>query len=67
MSPTDLADMVAFRWMDVGGQRPPFDERGGAYGALFTCIKGLQCDVSAGCYEALRAHGGAEGARRRRI
>src|SRR5207244_4261557 len=24
MSPTDLADMIGFRWMVAGGERPPF-------------------------------------------
>ncbi len=42
MSPTDLADMIAFRWMVAGGQAPPpIDERDGAYKMLFTYSKGL--------------------------
>jgi general secretion pathway protein A len=55
MSPTDLADMIGFRWMVAGGERPPFDEHSGAYKALFTYSKGLPRDAIKVCDEALRA------------
>lgn len=55
MSPTDLQDMIAFRWMVAGGQELPFDDRDGAYKALFTFSKGLPRDAIKVCDEVLRA------------
>lgn len=55
MSPTDLQDMIAFRWMVAGGHTPPFDEKDGAYKTLFTYSKGLPRDAIKVCDEVLRA------------
>src|SRR5690348_10733012 len=55
MSPTDLADMIAFRWMVAGGEHPPFGEGDGALKTLFTYSKGLPRDAIKICDEVLRA------------
>src|SRR5260370_17991607 len=55
MSPTDLQDMIAFRWMVAGGQVPPFDELGGAFKTLYSYSKGLPRDAIKVLDEVLRA------------
>jgi general secretion pathway protein A len=54
MSPTDLQEMIAFRWMVAGGKVPPFDAAGGAYKTLFSYSKGLPRDAIKVCDEVLR-------------
>ncbi len=57
MSPTDLAEMIKFRWMVAGGQEKdvPFEETDHeAYKTLFAYSKGLPRDALKICDEVLR-------------
>src|SRR3954449_363265 len=54
MSSKDLEEMIRFRWMVAGGKEMPFDDRDGAYKALYARSKGLPRDAVKICDELLR-------------